>query len=88
MITVDGDTSTNDMVLVMANGLAGNDQLTKDHPDWNVFVNGLKVVCEELAKKIARDGEGATKLIEVQVNGANSLADARAVGKAIISSNL
>jgi glutamate N-acetyltransferase/amino-acid N-acetyltransferase len=88
MITVDGDTSTNDMVLVMANGMAGNDQLTKDHPDWNVFVNGLKVVCVELAKKIAKDGEGATKLIEVQVNGANSLAGARAVGKAIISSNL
>ncbi|MCQ6281156.1 bifunctional ornithine acetyltransferase/N-acetylglutamate synthase [Bacillus sp. EB600] len=88
MITVDGDTSTNDMVLVMANGMAGNEQLTKGHPDWNVFVNGLKVVCEELAKKIAKDGEGATKLIEVQVNGGNSLADARAVGKAIISSNL
>jgi glutamate N-acetyltransferase/amino-acid N-acetyltransferase len=88
MITVDGDTSTNDMVLVMANGLAGNDQLTKDHPDWDVFVNGLKVVSETLAKKIARDGEGATKLVEVQVNGAIKAEDARAVGKSIISSNL
>lgn len=88
MITVDGDTSTNDMVLVLANGLAENSLLTKDHPDWNVFVNGLKTVCEGLAKKIAKDGEGATKLIEVQVNGANSLSDARAVGKSIISSNL
>ncbi|NRD78203.1 bifunctional ornithine acetyltransferase/N-acetylglutamate synthase [Bacillus sp. BRMEA1] len=88
MITVDGDTSTNDMVLVMANGLAENDQLTKEHPDWGVFVDGLKIVCEALAKKIARDGEGATKLIEVQVNGAFSTEAARAVGKAIISSNL
>jgi glutamate N-acetyltransferase/amino-acid N-acetyltransferase len=88
MITVDGDTSTNDMVLVMANGLAENEMLTKDHPDWNLFVDGLKIVCESLAKKIARDGEGATKLIEVQVNGADNLEAARAVGKSIISSNL
>lgn len=88
MITVDGDTSTNDMVLVMANGMAENNQLTKDHPDWDLFVDGFKVVCESLAKKIAKDGEGATKLIEVQVNGAYGSDAARAVGKAIISSNL
>lgn len=88
MITVDGDTSTNDMVLVLANGLAGNDQLTKDHPDWELFKSGLKLVSEELAKKIARDGEGATKLVEVQVDGAYSHEAARAVGKSIISSNL
>nr|WP_263325193.1 bifunctional ornithine acetyltransferase/N-acetylglutamate synthase [Neobacillus sp. Marseille-Q6967] len=88
MITVDGDTSTNDMVLVMANGLAGNDQLTKNHPDWEVFTKGLKMVSEELAKKIARDGEGATKLVEVEVNGALTHDAARAVGKSIISSNL
>lgn len=88
MITVDGDTSTNDMVLVMANGLAGHEQLSKSHPDWDVFKEGLKIVSEELAKKIARDGEGATKLVEVQVNGAYSHNAARAVGKSIISSNL
>ncbi|MDP4156392.1 MAG: bifunctional ornithine acetyltransferase/N-acetylglutamate synthase [Bacillota bacterium] len=88
MITVDGDTSTNDMVLVMANGMAGNNTLTIEHPEWNIFVNGLKLVCQELAKKIAKDGEGATKLIEVQVNSANSQSDACAVGKSIISSNL
>jgi len=88
MITVDGDTSTNDMVLVMANGLAENTQLTKDHPEWPLFKQGLKIVCESLAKKIARDGEGATKLVEVQVNGAYSENAASAVGKAIISSNL
>ncbi|WP_144552994.1 bifunctional glutamate N-acetyltransferase/amino-acid acetyltransferase ArgJ [Bacillus sp. X1(2014)] len=88
MITVDGDTSTNDMVLVMANGLAENTQLTKDHPEWPLFKQGLKIVCESLAKKIARDGEGATKLVEVQVNGGYSQNAASAVGKAIISSNL
>ncbi|MCL6570400.1 MAG: bifunctional glutamate N-acetyltransferase/amino-acid acetyltransferase ArgJ [Bacillus sp. (in: Bacteria)] len=88
MITVDGDTSTNDMVLVLANGLAGNAQLTKSHPDWDTFKEGLKIVCESLAKKIARDGEGATKLIEVQVTNANNIDEARAVGKSIISSNL
>ncbi|WP_272495773.1 bifunctional ornithine acetyltransferase/N-acetylglutamate synthase [Bacillus pinisoli] len=88
MITVDGDTSTNDMVLVMANGEAKNNMLTKDHPDWTTFVDGLKVVSESLAKQIARDGEGATKLIEVQVNHANSEEVARAVSKSVISSNL
>lgn len=88
MITVDGDTSTNDMVLVLANGLAENSQLTKDHPDWDVFKQGLKMVCESLAKKIARDGEGATKLVEVQVTGSYSRNAASAVGKSIISSNL
>ena len=88
MITVDGDTSTNDMVVVMANGLADNNILTKEHPDWDVFKTGLKLVCETLAKKIARDGEGATKLIEVKVDGAFSQNAARAVGKSIISSNL
>ncbi|WML38501.1 bifunctional glutamate N-acetyltransferase/amino-acid acetyltransferase ArgJ [Neobacillus sp. OS1-2] len=88
MITVDGDTSTNDMVLVMANGLADNKQLTMDHPEWGIFKQGLQIVCESLAKKIARDGEGATKLVEVQVEGAFSLNAARAVGKSIISSNL
>ncbi|NHC42347.1 bifunctional ornithine acetyltransferase/N-acetylglutamate synthase [Bacillus sp. MM2020_1] len=88
MITVDGDTSTNDMVLLLANGLAENNQLTKDHPEWNIFKQGLKIVCESLAKKIARDGEGATKLVEVQVNGGYSQNAASSVGKAIISSNL
>ncbi|MFD1739637.1 bifunctional ornithine acetyltransferase/N-acetylglutamate synthase [Bacillus salitolerans] len=88
MITVDGDTSTNDMVLVMANGKAGNNSLTKNHPDWELFKKGLKMVSESLAKQIARDGEGATKLIEVHVKGAMNLETARAVSKSIISSNL
>ncbi|SDM47067.1 bifunctional glutamate N-acetyltransferase/amino-acid acetyltransferase ArgJ [Sediminibacillus halophilus] len=88
MITVDGDTSTNDMVLVLANGKAGNELLHEGHPDWSLFKQGLAIVCEALAKEIARDGEGATKLVEVQVEGAESDQAARAVSKAIISSNL
>jgi glutamate N-acetyltransferase/amino-acid N-acetyltransferase len=88
MITVDGDTSTNDMVLVMANGEAKNEMLNKAHPNWSLFIKGLQLVSESLAKQIARDGEGATKLIEAVVNGASDVQTARAVGKAIISSNL
>lgn len=88
MITVDGDTSTNDMVLVMANGLAGNNSLTPTHPDWQVFQLAFEYVCQELAKKIARDGEGATKLIEINVEGALSHHSAQAIAKSIIGSNL
>ncbi|MGJ9383353.1 bifunctional ornithine acetyltransferase/N-acetylglutamate synthase [Salipaludibacillus sp. CF4.18] len=88
MITVDGDTSTNDMVLVLANGCQNNDTLSEDHPQWPQFVHALRVVSENLAKQIARDGEGATKLIEVQVKGAASEKVASQVGKAVISSNL
>ena len=87
-ITVDGDTSTNDMVLVMANGTAGNQPLNPDHPDWPVFVNLLKASCASLAKQIARDGEGATKLIEISVAGAMSDEEARMIGKQIAGSNL
>jgi glutamate N-acetyltransferase/amino-acid N-acetyltransferase len=87
-ITIDGDTSTNDMVIVMANGMAENDLLTPKHPDWSQFYEGLKLTCEELAKEIARDGEGATKLIEVQVNGAKTRDDANKIAKQIVGSNL
>jgi glutamate N-acetyltransferase / amino-acid N-acetyltransferase len=88
MITVDGDTSTNDMVLVLANGLAGNQVLSKTHPEWEQFKNGLAYVFEGLAKKIARDGEGATKLIEVHVTGADDETSAKAVAKTIVGSSL
>ncbi|WP_407270241.1 bifunctional ornithine acetyltransferase/N-acetylglutamate synthase [Radiobacillus sp. PE A8.2] len=88
MITVDGDTSTNDMVLVMANGKANNQKLSPAHPEWDVFVQGLGDICALLAKEIARDGEGATKLVEVQVTGAGSDEAARAISKSVISSNL
>ncbi len=88
MITVDGDTSTNDMVVVMASGLAGNDTLTPAHPDWTAFEEGFRYVAEYLAKAIARDGEGATKLIEVTVRGAQSDESARAIVKTVIGSSL
>ncbi|MDC3416888.1 bifunctional ornithine acetyltransferase/N-acetylglutamate synthase [Aquibacillus salsiterrae] len=88
MITVDGDTSTNDMVLVMANGQAENQPLNESHPEWQVFIEGLGLVCEMLAKEIARDGEGASKLVEVQVSGAVTDEAASAISKSIISSNL
>ncbi|MFA9556333.1 bifunctional ornithine acetyltransferase/N-acetylglutamate synthase [Evansella sp. AB-rgal1] len=88
MITVDGDSSTNDMVLVMANGKAGNETLTEQHPEWATFIQALEFVCQTLAKKIARDGEGATKLLEVHVKGTETDEGARKISKAIISSNL
>lgn len=88
LITVDGDQSTNDMVLLMANGMAGNPVITEDSPDYRLFLTALKEVCEYLAKKIARDGEGARKLIEVEVNRALSLADARSFARTIAKSNL
>lgn len=87
-ITVDGDTSTNDMVLVMASGLAGNDELSPGHPEWPAFVEMLRKTCEDLAKMIARDGEGATKLIEVEVRGAKDDQEAGCVAKQIVGSDL
>lgn len=88
MITVDGDCSTNDMVLVLANGEQGNHPLNESHPEWPRFVKAFQFVSEELAKQIAKDGEGATKLVEVNVQGAPSEEAAKKVAKAIISSNL
>lgn len=87
-ITVDGDTSTNDMVLVLANGAIEHEELTTDHKDWESFETAFQLVCEDLAKKIARDGEGATKLIEVNVNGASNSKMANIIAKTIVGSNL
>ncbi len=87
-ITVDGDTSTNDTVFVLANGMVDSQTLTPDHSDWPVFVELLALTCESLAKQIARDGEGATKLIEVEVKGAQNQLDARMIAKQIVGSNL
>ncbi|GAA0428146.1 bifunctional glutamate N-acetyltransferase/amino-acid acetyltransferase ArgJ [Lentibacillus halophilus] len=87
-ITVDGDTSTNDMVLTMASGKAGNESLTPDHKDWNAFVEMLRATCEDLATMIARDGEGATKLIEVNVSGAHDDQQAGQVAKTVVGSSL
>lgn len=89
MISVDRDTSTNDMVLILANGLAGNECI--DNPSsaaGKVFQQALDFVCISLAKMIARDGEGATRLIEVQVINADSQATARTVARSITASNL
>ncbi|WP_186671712.1 bifunctional ornithine acetyltransferase/N-acetylglutamate synthase [Sporosarcina sp. BP05] len=87
-ITVDGDTSTNDMVLVMANGMAGNNSLTPAHPDWEQFTEALHAVSQDLAKMIAKDGEGATKLIEVEVSGAITDVEARKIAKTVVGSPL
>nr|WP_144511956.1 bifunctional glutamate N-acetyltransferase/amino-acid acetyltransferase ArgJ [Bacillus sp. FJAT-22090] len=87
-ITVDGDTSTNDMVIVMANGLAENNTLTPEHPDWENFIQTLHAVSQDLAKMIAKDGEGATKLIEVEVEGAATDAEARMIAKTVVGSPL
>lgn len=88
MITVDGDSSTNDTVLFLANGEQPNQKLTLEHPEWPVFKEAVKTVAETLAKKIAQDGEGATKLVAVHVQNAASKSSARKVAKAVISSNL
>lgn len=88
MITVDGDTSTNDMLVAMASGLAGNAELTNAHPAWEAFKSALTHVCIVLAKAIARDGEGATKLVEVRVNGATNDFAAQAIAKTVIGSSL
>lgn len=87
-ITVDGDTSTNDMVLVLANGLAMNNTLNPAHPEWQTFMDALQMVAQDLAKLIAKDGEGATKLIEVNVTGAVSEEEARRVAKSVVGSPL
>ncbi|GAA3612113.1 bifunctional glutamate N-acetyltransferase/amino-acid acetyltransferase ArgJ [Secundilactobacillus similis] len=88
-ITVDGDTSTNDMVVVMANGLAKNAELTSTtDADYAAFAEALHVVLGELAKQIAADGEGATKLVECNVSGAFNDQEGQQVAKAIVGSNL
>ena len=88
MISVDGDTSTNDMVLVMANGLAGNKIVDKKDADYYKFLEALQHIAEYLAKCIAKDGEGATKMIEVEVQGAISFGEAKKIAKAVINSPL
>ena len=88
MITVDGDTSTNDTLLLLANGLAGNDVITEKNEEYQKFVDALYYVCEFLAKKMAGDGEGATKLFEAKVVNAKSKDDARTLSRAIVGSNL
>ena len=88
MLTVDGDTSTNDTLLVMANGLAGNRPITSDSPDAARFREALLEVCIHLTREMARDGEGASRIITVEVAGARDTSDARRAARTIASSNL
>ena len=88
MITVDGETSTNDMVLLLANGQAENEELSENHPEWQTFFSSLEYVCQQLAKLIAKDGEGATKLVEVHVKGAKTENGAKAIAKSVVGSSL
>ena len=88
MTSVDGDTSTNDTVLLMANGLAGNPEITEDGEDFKVFMKALNTVNMHLCRGIAADGEGATKLLECVVKGAETLQTARKVAKSVICSSL
>ncbi|WP_057491368.1 bifunctional glutamate N-acetyltransferase/amino-acid acetyltransferase ArgJ [Streptococcus orisasini] len=87
-ITVDGDTSTNDMVLVMSNGCTLNQEILPGTPEFDKFSSMLHFVMQELAKKIAKDGEGATKLIEVEVLNAPNEVDARMMAKSVVGSSL
>ncbi|MBP5325687.1 MAG: bifunctional glutamate N-acetyltransferase/amino-acid acetyltransferase ArgJ [Pseudobutyrivibrio sp.] len=88
MITVDGDTSTNDTLICMANGLAGNPKISSKGADFDTFKEALKFVCTNLAKRMAADGEGASKLFEAKVVNAKSVADAKTLARAIVGSNL
>lgn len=88
LITVDGDTSTNDTVLILANKQAKNEEITEDSSEYNLFQKALYEVVENLAKKIVMDGEGATKFFEVQVKNAKTKEDAKLISRSIAKSNL
>ena len=88
MISVDGDTSTNDTLLILANGLAGNREITAEGEDYDRFCEALHFVTVYLARKMAGDGEGATALFETKVIGAASREDARTLAKSVICSSL
>lgn len=88
MVSVDGDTSTNDMVTILSSGLAGNAEITEENAAYEKFAEALYVIMMNLARETARDGEGATKLIECVVKGAPSVQTAKIVAKTVISSSL
>ena len=88
MLSIDGDTSTNDMVTVLANGLAGNREIIAEGEAFNTFMKALNTITIDLCRRIAGDGEGATKLLECKVSGAADLATARTVAKSVICSSL
>jgi glutamate N-acetyltransferase/amino-acid N-acetyltransferase len=86
MVDIDSDTSTNDMALVLANGMAGGGAIDRDHPDAAAFQKSLTLLCTAMARKMVHDAEGGTKLIEASVTGAATAADARKAARAIVSS--
>ena len=88
MISVDGDTSTNDMVSILANGMAENELIDKDGENYEKFCEALSVVTKDLCKKIAQDGEGATKLIECNVDGGKDEDNAKKIAKSVVCSSL
>lgn len=88
MVSVDGDTSTNDTLVVLASGKAGNQEITEKSEDYQAFLEGLVFVSREISKLLAGDGEGATKLLICKVSGAKTLADAKGVAKSVICSSL
>ncbi len=88
MVSVDGDTSTNDMVTVLANGMAGNETISAEGADFEIFMKALNSVTVNLCRKIAGDGEGATKLLECNVTGGRTLDVAKTVAKSVICSSL
>ena len=88
MLSVDGDTSTNDMVAILANGLAGNEEITEEGADFDVFMQALNTVTIHLCRMIAGDGEGATKLLECKVTGAKDEETAKIAAKGVICSSL
>lgn len=88
MISVDGDTSTNDMVIVLANGAAENEKIDSENEDYLEFCRALNAVTTKLCRKIAKDGEGATKLLECKVSNAKTVQDAKMIAKSVITSSL
>lgn len=88
MISIDGDTSTNDMVSVIANGMAGNKIITEENEDFEIFKKALAMITEKLCKAIAKDGEGATKLVECFVSGGKDWHTAKTVAKSVVCSSL
>ena len=87
-VSVDGDTSTNDTLVLLANGMAGNKEITSEGPDYEAFLAALNKLNRVMAMKIAADGEGATRLVQCTVNGASSVEAARGLAKEVISSSL
>ena len=88
MVSVDGDTSTNDMLVLLANGLAGNKEIVSENKDYLVFKEALAMCTQKLCKMMAKDGEGATKLVECEITGAKDVQNAKIIAKSVIMSNL